>query len=517
MKKLLFSLLLSSQFAMAGTYTPHYSLYKPIAGDIDYVTPFANSMDTIDNALYGFSLGISTVAGAHVVLDNSTNTFISSTTFKNQVYVSSNIIVIGSGTFNSVYATNFYGAGNNLTGVIYSTATGTYPLSISGISASGTANVLKAGDTMTGPLTMSQSSITITNTSSILGIHHSAAGGTGDLRFIYGGDNSAWVLSHVGGSEIYADSLVLRPAIGGFPLQTWSIGGNVGIGQTLPEYKLHVEGGIYASSSMTATNFYGALVGNASSATYAVTTSSDAYWNAKQAAGDYITALTGNVTASGPGSVAATIVSVPPAAVDLSTVTTAINLKVSKSGDTMTGPLTLTGAGSYVTTASSMSAASAVIGGVTLNGNVTSTGTFYGSGAGLTALNAANVSGALTASSVTVNGDLGIAKTYKLAMASATINTAYDVGFSSASEYWLALQSTTTLTFSSVEVGDEMVFYIEQSSNSKGITWPAAVDWGTAGAVILSTTTRYVDTVAIKCQSSAHCFGWGTKNGFTAP
>ncbi len=54
-----------------------------------------------------------------------------------------------------------------------------------------------------------------------------------------------------------------------------------------------------------------------------------------QVPGNYITALTGNVTASGPGSVAATIVSVPASAVDLSTVTTAINLKLSS--PTVTG------------------------------------------------------------------------------------------------------------------------------------------------------------------------------------
>ena len=43
--------------------------------------------------------------------------------------------------------------------------------------------------------------------------------------------------------------------------------------------------------------------------------------NGKQATGNYITALTGNMTATGPGSVTATIASVPQAAVNLSTVT----------------------------------------------------------------------------------------------------------------------------------------------------------------------------------------------------
>ena len=59
-------------------------------------------------------------------------------------------------------------------------------------------------------------------------------------------------------------------------------------------------------------------------------------FNGKQAAGNYITALTGNVTASGPGSAAATIVSVPQAAVNLSTVTTALSGKLDTGGNAVT-------------------------------------------------------------------------------------------------------------------------------------------------------------------------------------
>lgn len=56
----------------------------------------------------------------------------------------------------------------------------------------------------------------------------------------------------------------------------------------------------------------------------------------KQATGNYITALTGNVTASGPGSVAATIVSVPASAVDLSTITSALAGKMDNTFSTVT-------------------------------------------------------------------------------------------------------------------------------------------------------------------------------------
>lgn len=50
-----------------------------------------------------------------------------------------------------------------------------------------------------------------------------------------------------------------------------------------------------------------------------------------QAQGNYITSLTGGVTASGPGAAAATIVSVPQSAVNLSTVTTALASKANVS------------------------------------------------------------------------------------------------------------------------------------------------------------------------------------------
>lgn len=69
----------------------------------------------------------------------------------------------------------------------------------------------------------------------------------------------------------------------------------------------------------------------------------------KQDAGGYITSLTGNVTANGPGAAVATITAVPPAAVNLSTVAAALYGKVMKSGDTMTGPLTLAGSSLTVT------------------------------------------------------------------------------------------------------------------------------------------------------------------------
>jgi len=93
------------------------------------------------------------------------------------------------------------------------------------------------------------------------------------------------------------------------------------------------------------------------------------------------------------------------ATIDLSTVTTAIGLRVLKSGDTMTGPLSLTGAGSYVTTASSMSAAFGGNRRQHVQRELHQYGYNIGNGSGLTNLTAANVSGILTVSSATVTGN----------------------------------------------------------------------------------------------------------------
>jgi hypothetical protein len=169
----------------------------------------------------------------------------------------------------------------------------------------------------------------------------------------------------------------------------------------------------------------------------------------------------------------------------------------------------------YLATAPGACGSGQFISALTADGTKTC-GTPSGAGDVVLAATQTFTGGNTFASSSTFNGDLGI-KTYKLAMSSVTINSTYDVGFSSSSEYWFALQSTTTLTFSSVGVGDEMLFYIEQSSNSKGITWPSYVDWGTAGVISLSTTTRKTDLVTVKCLSSAYCQAIGNKAGFTAP
>ena len=326
-----------------------------------------------------------------------------------------NLIILGSVTVNGGY----FGNGQSLSGVIPSSATGTYPHSITGNSASVT-NGLYSNLSYNDPTWithLSPSKIDLsTVTSAIALMIPSSATGSYPLSITGTVPAASVSAGHLGGSVI-ASSITLA-AMYGSPTLT---GTNI---TAIPNAALVTP---VIPSSATGT-YPLSISGTAQTATYAVTTSSDAYWNAKQAAGSYITSLTGGVTASGPGASAATVVTnanltgpitsagnattivgpVPVATIDLSTVTSAIVLRVLKSGDTMTGPLTLTGAGSYVTTVSSMSAASAVIGGNTFNGNFTSTGIISGNGSGLTALKAANVTGALTVSSVTFTSASGI-------------------------------------------------------------------------------------------------------------
>jgi len=105
----------------------------------------------------------------------------------------------------------------------------------------------------------------------------------------------------------------------------------------------------------------------------------------------------------------------------------------------------------------------------------------------------ANVNGVNFASSVTVQGDLGL-KTYKETVVVTTVSAAnYDVGWSSGSVYDIALASSTTLTFSGANDGQSMTFFVYQSSNSKTISWPTGTIWPGGATPALSTTTAKTD------------------------
>lgn len=118
----------------------------------------------------------------------------------------------------------------------------------------------------------------------------------------------------------------------------------------------------------------------------------------KQATGNYITGLTGAVTASGPGSAAATIVGpVPANGVDLSTVTTALALKAPLASPTFTGTVTAPDL--------SVSGLISGAGAMRLDGAAGVRASSFTATYGLTAATG-SFSGSVTASSVTANGSL---------------------------------------------------------------------------------------------------------------
>ncbi len=80
--------------ASAGTYTPNLNLYKPATGDTNYVTPFANSMTTIDSTITFISAKISTAAYL-----SSTQTFTAPLTVSASLTASS-LTVTGNGQIN---------------------------------------------------------------------------------------------------------------------------------------------------------------------------------------------------------------------------------------------------------------------------------------------------------------------------------------------------------------------------------------------------------------------------------
>lgn len=67
---------------------------------------------------------------------------------------------------------------------------------------------------------------------------------------------------------------------------------------------------------------------------------------------------------------------------------------------------------------------------------------------------------------------------------------AFTVDFSAGSLQYVNLTNSTssTVSFSNVETGDIVVLKIRRGSNSGGLTWPAAVDWGDNGAPTIPTT-----------------------------
>lgn len=181
----------------------------------------------------------------------------------------------------SVTASAFYGDGSTLSGIIQSSATGTYALSTTGNAATATTattatnNVLKAGDFMTGQLTttssMTANGLMLNNAANpAITFRGNNANNGGEMYFKEYDDTSSewsWKLWH-GVANDGRLFLYRRGADNYTYSQTWLQNGDVGIGSIYaPKNKLHVEGGLYVLSSATAdAGFYGDLTGNAATA-----------------------------------------------------------------------------------------------------------------------------------------------------------------------------------------------------------------------------------------------------------
>jgi hypothetical protein len=175
---------------------------------------------------------------------------------------------------------------------------------------------------------------------------------------------------------------------------------------------------------------------------HGVTSAIQTQLNAKQATGNYITALTGDVTASGPGSSAATL--------------------AATSNATLTSLSALTSASALATV-----------------GTVTS-------GTWSSTVHNASVTGSLK------DGNYHIEPSETSNSASTSATT---IDLSAAAAQSITLSSNTTLTLSNPQVGGAYVLRIVQGSSSYTVAWPASVLWSGGTTPVITTTNAYTDVV----------------------
>ncbi|MBI4803138.1 MAG: hypothetical protein HY796_11505 [Elusimicrobia bacterium] len=255
--------------------------------------------DTITGTLFISSPIYSSVAGASLIVNDAagivgrrlqftTNVEISSTTsaYYGGLYVSTHVYLAG--------GAKIIGNGSQLTGVI----------------SEDTSKVLKSGDTMSGHLIIAGSSVTIITSNTAVAPYSLAV--TTDAAML--------------GWHLYV-----------------STAGGVGVGTNNMTHKLRVEGGILAVSSVTAQDgFYtqGPLSANSISLVNDITASTGTFFGGWGADKYSIETTSGIKVLTG-------VVSAPYFKGDGSQLTNVIGTdtaKVAKTGDTMTGPLTLNAA-----------------------------------------------------------------------------------------------------------------------------------------------------------------------------
>ena len=196
-------------------------------------------------------------------------------------------------TWRSVWANNFYGDGSTLTGVITSTAA---------LQDDIDSRVLKAGDTMTGDLTIEKANAVLNlNATSGVGVLTLTLGGVN--RFVAGAESAGYGLLYlVDNSPTEKIFLTASPS----GSNTNRIGHPLSVNQMIsPTRALDVNGGGIFSSSVTASAFYGdgsgltGVIQSTATGSYALRVATATYLATAPGAcssGEFISALTADGT-----------------------------------------------------------------------------------------------------------------------------------------------------------------------------------------------------------------------------
>jgi hypothetical protein len=222
-----------------------------------------------------------------------------------------------------------------------------------------------------------------------------------------------------------------------------------------------------------------------------------------------ITALTGDVTASGSGSVAATIANlavtngkIANSTIDLTTKVTGILPNANTTADsanTNSAIVARDGSGNF--SATTITAA--------LSGNAST--------ASALAANPADCAANQFATTIAANGDLtcaAIAAADLPATATSAI-AASDIDWSTLKNvdglYTKTLAANTTLTFSNVSAGQTVVIALTNTASNYTVTWPAAAKWS-GGTAPTQTIGAKTDVYTCKAYDSTNAYCTAVQN-----
>jgi len=365
-------------------------------------------------------------------------------------------------------------------GIIPSSATGTYPLSISGNATTATtattATNVTTNANLTGPIT------SVGNATAIVG---PIPVSTIDL---------STVTTHI-------LTMIPSTATGSYPL---SITGTVA--------QAGVNLSTVTSRFVTLETSTGVIDARFTGVRYSTDAIDTALINLATVTAHILTMIPSSATGSYPLSITG---AVSQAGVNLSTVTAN---HVLKSGDTMSGPLTV----STLTVSSANGEF-----GVRVASNVyivgySSATTYYGDGSKLTGIVSGGTinSGSTTtwtgsntwSSSTTFKNVTGLKTYIETASSDSVTGATFNVEWSSGSIYTLVLKANTTLTFSGAVSSQTLTILTQQDAvGTRLITWPT-ITWIPGVAPTLQTAANSIDAVTLYYNGSSYLgfYGYST-------